>query len=271
MATVGEQDSAGGLLAGQASSGDIQAVSRVCAVLDLLGARRKLHPADVVDRLALQRSTVHRYLSSLLREGYLKKEPHGGYVAGPALLQLAIATVGASSPVDAAGPYMRRLAEQVHQTVVLSLWGGDAPVVSRVEEDDSRLVHVSVRVGSVLPVDAAQSQVFLAFLPDRDVVDRLLQRFPDRGRRDLRRQMDHAREEGFGVNSLVVDGIRAIAAPVFGRSGTIEATLALVGTVNAIAVRRDSSVVSALLDTAARLSRHLGHEPSLDSQTEATG
>ena len=237
------------------SSGDIQAVSRVCRMLDLLASESRLHPAEVVDRLGLQRSTVHRYLSSLLREGYLKKDPDGAYVPGPALLQLGIATTGSSSPVDVAGPYMRRLTEQVHQTVVLSLWGGDAPVVSRVEEDDSRLVHVSVRVGSVLPLDAAQAQVFLTFMSDRRVVDRLLERLPLRARRDLETQMDHARRQGFAVNSVVVDGIRAVAAPVFGRDGAIEATLAVVGTVNSIPVQPESSVVAALVDTAEELSR----------------
>lgn len=228
-------------------------------MLDLLVSERRLHPAAVVDRLALQRSTVHRYLSSLLREGYLKKDLDGAYVAGPALLQLGIATVGSSSPVDIAGPYMRRLAEEVHQTVVLSLWGGDAPVVSRVEEDDSRLVHVSVRVGSVLPLDAAQAQVFLAFMPDRPVVDRLLGRLPLRARRDLETQMEHARRQGFAVNSVVVDGIRAVAAPVFGRDASLDATLAVVGTVNSIPVQRESSVVAALVYTAEQLSHQRRH------------
>lgn len=242
---------------GRESSGDIQAVARVCRILELLAERSSVSPADIVSAVGLQRTTAHRYLSSLVREGFLTRA-EGSYVAGPALIQLGVAMVGSSATDDAA-PYMQRLAQEVHQTVVLSLWGGDRPVVSHVEEDDSRLVHVSVRVGSSLPLDAAQAQVFLAFLPDRADVERLLGRLPLPARRDLELQLDATRRQGFAVNSRVVDGVRVLAAPVFGRDGTIEATVGVVGTTSAIPDGRESSLVEALLETAAQISWRRGY------------
>lgn len=251
------------------STGDIQAVSRVCNILSLFSEDSHLQPSDVAASVGLQRSTASRYLSSLVRERFLDRRPDGSYVVGPALLELGIAAVG-GSPVANAGPYMRRLAQEVQETVVLSVWGGDGPVISNVEEDDSRLVHVSVRVGSSLPFDAAQSQVFLAYMPDREEVERLLRRLPEAARRDLETQMEHVRRHGFAINSRVVDGVRAVAAPVFGRAGTIEATLAIVGTTSTIPQRRDSNVVQALLRTAKHLSWHQGHRPALDVDSDRT-
>lgn len=242
-------------------TGAIQAVSRVCRILDLLGGQRGLQAAEVAEVLRLERTTVHRYLTSLLKHGYLRRSAGGRYTAGPNLMRLAVSLSGSESPVTAAGPYLRRLAEETHQTAVMSLWAGDGPVVSRVEEDDSRLIHVSVRVGSSLPYDAAQSQVFLAFLPDRDEVGRVLQRLPFRARQDVETQMAIARQQGYGVNSVVVEGIRAVAAPVFGSGGSIEATLAVVGTVSSVPVQRESPIVQALLHATEQLSRHLGHRP----------
>ncbi|MFW6075862.1 MAG: IclR family transcriptional regulator [Chloroflexota bacterium] len=245
-------------------SGDIQAVARVCRILEMFCESSGLMPSDIARTLDLQRPTVSRYLSSLVRERFLGRAQDGSYVIGPTLLELGIAAVG-KSPVANAGPYMRRLVQEVQETVVLSVWGGDGPVISNVEEDDSRLVHVSVRVGSSLPFDAAQSQVFLAYLPDREEVDRLLRRFPEAAQRDMRTQLRHVSQLGFAVNSRVVDGMRAVAAPVFGRDGTIEATLAIVGTTATVPQRKDSHAVQALLRTARQLSWHQGHRPAPDA------
>lgn len=246
------------------SSGDIQSVARVCRILALFTDHSALTSAEVARSVELERSTASRYLSSLMREGFLVRESDGSYIPGPALAELGVAIVG-GSPVADAGPYMQRLVQEISQTVVLSMWGGDGPVISLVEEDDSRLVHISVRVGSSLPYDAAQSQVFLAHLPDREKVERVLERLPEAARRDLETQMDVVRSQGYAINSRVVEGVRAIAAPVFGRDGEIEATLAVVGTTNAIPQNRNSAIVQALLHTAEQLSWHRGHRPSLDA------
>lgn len=248
----------------ETSSGDIQSVARVCRILELFTDHPELTSAEVARSAGLERSTASRYLSSLRREGFLVRETDGTYIPGPVLSELGVAIVG-GSPVADAGPYMQRLVQEIKQTVVLSLWGGDGPVISLVEEDDSRLVHISVRVGSSLPFDAAQSQVFLAHLPDREEVDRVLRRLPEAARRDLETQMDVVRRQGYAINSRVVEGVRAVAAPVFGRDGEIEATLAVVGTTNAIPQNRDSTVVQGLLHACEQLSWHRGHRPRLEA------
>lgn len=249
-------------------TGDIQAVARVCRILELLGIQGAVTPGDVVAEAGLQRTTAHRYLTSLVREGFLTRAADGAYVAGPSLLQVGVATAG-SGPTDDAAPYMQRLAQDVHQTVVLSLWAGDRPIVSRVVEDESRLVHISVRVGSSLPLDAAQAQVFLAFLPDRPAVERLLSRLPMPARRDLEVQIERTLQDGFAVNSRVVDGVRVVAAPVLGRDGTIEATVAIVGTTSGIADTADSATVQALVETARRISARRGYR-SRAAETAST-
>lgn len=248
------------------TSGDIQAVSRVCRILELFADRGTVSTVDIVEEVGLQRSTASRYLSSLMREGFLERLADGSYAAGPALQALGIAMVD-SSPVSDAGPYMQRLAAELSETVVLSMWGGDGPVISRVEEDSSRLVHVSVRRGSALPYDSAQAQVFLAYLSDRQDIRRLIERLPELTQRDLATQIEHVRRHGYAINSRVVQGVRAVAAPTFGRDGRIEATLAVVGTVNSISQSADSPVIQALLETAKRISSHRGHQEPLERKT----
>lgn len=210
----------------------IQVVSRVAEILRLLAqGRRELRVADVAAELGLRRSTAHRYLASLAAAGLLARDEQAAvYSAGPLMVQFSAATLGGSRVLELAGPYMKRLVDEAHETVVLSLWGGHGPVVARVEEDSTRLVHIAVRVGSALPQDSAQAQVF---------------------RGELTRA-------GVAVNSRVIEGVRAVAAPVYDERSQVVATLAFVGTTATIPEAPDSGHARALRETALELSARLG-------------
>ena len=245
-----------------AERAQIQVVSRVARILQLLSRRRELRVAEVASELGLQRSTAHRYMVSLSTVGLLQRnEEETGYHAGPLLLQSSLNSLGRPRVLEIAGAYMHRLAEEAHETVVLSLWAGEGPVVARAEEDATRLVHVAVRVGSPLPLDSAQAQVFLAHLPDRALRERLLLQLPPLRRREVQAQIEHVLQHGIAIDSRVIEGIRAVAAPVLDDRGAIAATIAFVGTTSAIPEDRRSGLARALVDVAQQLSGRLGYRP----------
>jgi DNA-binding IclR family transcriptional regulator len=220
-------------------------------------AGTSVSPSAVAAELRLQRSTVHRYLSSLERAGLLERQIDGNYGIGSLVVQLGAAALANQIVLEAAGPYMRQLSDEARETVVMSVWRGRSPIVARVQEYSERLVHVSVRVGSPLPLDSAQAQVFLSFLHDRSVVARLLHRekaIPE----ELESSMMRIRQAGIAVNTRNIEGTRTIAVPVRQEDGDACATLAFVGTINAISSDPDSPMALALIETAAQLSRQLG-------------
>ncbi|MGH8893122.1 MAG: IclR family transcriptional regulator [Actinomycetes bacterium] len=243
-----------------AFAGDIQAIGRCAQVLRLFSTtQRSLRIADVAAELGLQRTTAHRYLSSMARVSLLERGPEGTYSLGPLLVQLGTVALRSLRVLEIADPHVQRLANEADETAVLAVWGGLGPVVARVHESADRLVNIVVRVGSPLPLEAAQSQVFLAFLNDPATERRLLSQLPDSRRRETQRHIETARRDGYLLSSEVIQGIRAIAAPVFDGHRQICATLALVGTVNGIPDDPGSSLVSALVHTAKELSRELGY------------
>ena len=248
----------------QVGTGDIQVVTRSAQVLRLFStSQRALRISDVAAELGLQRSTVHRYMSSLTKEGFLERDTEGLYRLGPLLVQLGTIALRGLRVLEIADRYVQELADEAHETAVLAVWGGLGPVVARVHEPVDRLVSISVRVGSPLPLEAAQSQIFLAYLADRSVEQRLLAQLPDVRRREMSEQIRAVRRDGFIVSSEVVQGIRALAAPVFEGSGAICATVAVIGTVSGISEPPPAGLVAALLRTAERLSRELGFSASL--------
>src|SRR6185369_6319519 len=147
----------------RADQADIQAVSRVSQILALFDpATPEVTAGEVAERLGLNRTTAYRYCTSLVAAGLLERSADGGYVPGGLLLQLGAFAIGHRRVVNLAPRHMQALSRATQTSVVLSLWGLTGPVVSRVEENASTIVIVSVRVGSHLPLDTAQSKVFLA-------------------------------------------------------------------------------------------------------------
>jgi DNA-binding IclR family transcriptional regulator len=246
--------------------GDIQAVARCAQILRMVARDQQVRPTDVASELGLQRSTAHRYLSSMAGADLIDRQENGTFTAGPLAVQLGAVAMRRSKVLEIAAPYMTELSGQAHETVVLSLWGGTGAVVTRVQEDTEELVHVVVREGSELPPFAAQSQVFLAHLPDRDVVERLLRGLPSPVRIEVEEGIELVRRTGFGEHAMVVQGVRAIAAPIFDSRAVISATLAIVGTSDAITAKPGSRIAEALASTADRISTQLGYAPGSGRQ-----
>lgn len=236
-------------------SGEIQVIRRCAQVLRLFtrpGA--SVTAAAVAAELRLQRSTVHRYLSSLERAGLVERQVDGTYTIGALIVQLGAAGLGGQPVLDVAGPYMRQLSEEARETVVMSVWQGSHPVVARVHEFSDRLVQMSVRVGSALPLDSAQAQVFLAYM-DRSTVSAVV----GAGRNgEGASARERIRAQGFAVNTRGIEGTRTVAVPVFHQDHEVCATLAYVGTISAISAEPDSPMALALIDTATQISTQLG-------------
>ena len=217
-----------------------RSVERAARLLSLFSVDEpELSLAELTARLGTSKATAHRYATALRRAGLLRTSA-GGYTLGPRIVELAATALAGLRVVKVAGPYLERLVAEVNETAVLSIWDGEAPVVVRVDDNTDRLVRINVRTGSRLPLDSAQGKVFRAFLADGDADD-----------------LEPVRATGIAFNARIVEGIAALAAPVF-QGDEIAASMALVGTTAAIPDRPDSPLARRLRETAAALSAELG-------------
>lgn len=237
---------------------DIQVVGRCAEILRLFSpARTSVKPGQLESELGMQRSTAHRYLSSLLTAGFLDRGDDG-YVPGPLLVAVGAIALDSRRVLDLADPYLRRLASDVHETTVLSLWGGLGPVVARVVEDMAKVVHIQVRIGTSLAPDSAQGKVFLAFLDDPITFSNALSHVSPVLAEDLTADLDKIRETRLSVSTGVARGVRTLATPIFDRRGRIAAAMGVVGTMNSLPEGLTSGPAQALQETARALSQQLG-------------
>lgn len=238
---------------------DFQAVSRMAQIVGLFGlGSPEITVSEATSRLKLNRTTVHRYLTSMAAAGLLA---HGSrpaaYAPGGLLLQLGAFAIGQRRLIQIAPAFLQELSQQTGVTAVLSLWAQSGPVVSMVEEDLSHSAIITVRVGSQLPLDSSQTIAFLAYLPDQLQVDRLLGSLPKSQRDPLNDRIARTRRAGVSVYVANPRGISVISAPVFAESGVC-ATIAAVGTERMLPSGEvDSSAAIAVKKVAAALTTEM--------------
>lgn len=233
------------------SGGDIQVIARIATLLDCLDLDSPSLDAQTTARaLGVGRSTAHRYLVSLEKRGFLQRRDATTYELGPVLRRVGTLALSRLGVLEAAGPVMRELSREIGHTVVLSVWGGRAPVIARVVPDTSRVTTVSVEVGRSLPPDAAQSRVFAAY--------------HKLGRGSGSRTAGHLRsvddESLVPVGGLLTarqvyagGGFKTIAAPVLNSDGVIVAALAVIGLAVHMPESEDDPVTERLVAAIARI------------------
>ncbi len=220
-----------------------QSVERAARLLGLFSIDEPaLSLAEITARLGTSKATTHRYATALRRAGLLRYS-NGLFTLGPRVVELAASALAGLRVVEVAGPFLARLVSETNETAVLSVWDGDAPVVVRIDDNVDRLVRIRVPTGARLPLDSAQGKVFCAYL--HESADGELARI---------------RAEGIAFNTRVVEGIAALAAPVF-QGEEIVATIAVVGTAASITNDLASPLARRLRGVAEALSAELGFLP----------
>lgn len=234
---------------GEVAGGDIQVIARVVALLDCLDPDApSLDTQTTAKALGVGRSTAHRYLVSLEKHGLLHRRDATTYELGPVLCRLGTLALARLGVLDAAGPIMRELAKEIRNTVVLSVWGGRAPVIARVVPYTSRITTISVDVGRSLPPDAAQSRVFAAY-----------QKL-GRGARSAGNHLRAVDDEFTSIGGVLTarqvyagGGLTTIAAPILTADGAIVATLAVIGLSTFMPDSEDRSVAERLVAAISRI------------------
>jgi IclR family transcriptional regulator, pca regulon regulatory protein len=220
-------------------AGFSQSLERGLAVLRAFSPDRPaLGISELAGRLALTRSTTHRYVATLATLGYLQQDDATRkYRLGPRVLDLGFSMLGSLELREIAAPHLRRLTETTGHTTNLAIRDDtDVILIDRVRGRPGRYHHLefSLHVGSRLPsYCSATGKALIAFLPHHDL-DRLLERVDlvQRGPRTvtsrtaLMAELDQVRRTGIAVNDEELESsLRSIAVPVRSRSGEVVAAI----------------------------------------------
>lgn len=216
----------------------------------------------VAERLGVARSTAYRYLQSLVAGRYLEEAPGGGFRLGLRVLEIARLARRSYGLSEVAQPSMEALAEDVHETVLLTRRTGDLVVcVDRAES--TRAVRISYERGSALPINAgASALVLLAWSPE-DEARRLLEatelrRFTAATLTDvdaLMERLGRIRRLGYSVTRGELDpDVVGIAAPIRDENKQVIAAVSVAALASRIYPEAETEIAQKVLATAVEIS-----------------
>ncbi|HZS83138.1 MAG TPA: IclR family transcriptional regulator [Stellaceae bacterium] len=248
-------------------SGAVRSVVAAAAVLETLAAAEApMRLTEIARALGAAKARIHRHLTTLRHLGLVEQERSSEcYRLGRKLLHLGQAAAEQFDLRRLAEPYMARLRDLSHQTVVLSVPAQGEAMVSAVMES-SNLVTISVRRGAHLPAHAsAQGRIILAFAPpeaQRRALSRKLAALTPRtitAPAALRQRLAAIREELYELApGETLLGITTLAAPLLDREEMLVGTIAIVGTDQYIPAPVDARQLGLVRACAAAISARLG-------------
>ncbi|MDG5809411.1 IclR family transcriptional regulator [Streptomyces ossamyceticus] len=219
----------------------------------------------VAERLGVARSTAYRYLQSLVAGRFLEEAPGGGFRLGLRVLEIARLARRSYGLSEVALPSMEALAEDVHETVLLTRRTGDLVVcVDRAES--TRAVRISYERGSALPINAgASALVLLAWSPD-DEARRLLEatelrRFTAATLTDvdaLMERLGRIRRIGYSVTRGELDpDVVGIAAPIRDENKQVIAAVSVAALASRVYPEAETEIAQKVLATAQEISERM--------------
>ncbi|MFC4276190.1 IclR family transcriptional regulator [Achromobacter aloeverae] len=251
-----------------------QTVRRALAILRLVacGQERGVRLIDLVRMSGLNRPTVHRLLKTLLQEGAVEQDAQTRrYLIGPEISLLGLARTRRFPLATLADPYLAELADQVGDTVFLSIRHGPDSICIGRRTGHHPIQVLSIEVGVRRPLGVGVSGVaLLACMPEPEgkaLVQANTARLSVLGEdpADILARVARARTTGIAHAPMgLMPGTSAVAVPIPrpgatpGATGAMDAALGAV-TVTAMAERlaqdKFAKVVDCMRVTAQAIAR----------------
>jgi len=215
------------------SSDFVQSLARGLSVIRAFdGTRPELGLSEVSRATGLTRATTRRLLLTLVRLGYVRQDGNR-FSLRPRVLELGYSYLSALSLPELAQPHMEALVADLNESSSIAVLD-DTDIVYVVRVPTSRIMSITIAVGTRLPAYAtSMGRVLLAAL-DRETLDDRLTRMKIRTLTPttvsdvggLRAELQRVRDRGWAaVDQELEQGVRSAAVPIRDASGTVTAAM----------------------------------------------
>lgn len=212
----------------------VASVARALRIVELLISEpeHELGITQIARALSIGKSTAHQLVATLVAHGFLDQvETSARYRLGPRLMEggaIAGEHVGLGPAVT---PILEDLVRRVGETSSIGIMAShEIVLIHRVEAKS--VLRVDLKIGTRFPLhNSAIGRVILGSMSD-SARDELIktQDINNAERRSMNAALDEVRQTGHAiVRNIPVDGINAIAVPIFGKQGEPIAGLVIAG------------------------------------------
>jgi IclR family transcriptional regulator, pca regulon regulatory protein len=250
-----------------------QSLERGLAILECFTADRPVQGiADIADDLGMSRSTTHRYVSTLVKLGYVKQGQRRKYRLSLGVTRLGMQALNGTGLRDHAREDMAGLSTRVSCDVSLAALdehGAEIVYIERVRRLRRGQPDAGPQAGSRLPAHCtAMGKILLAHLADPELDEMLAEMtleslgpntITDAG--TLRAELEQIRDEGLALEDQErAEELIGIATPVRDEIGDVVAALDLSVRAPGVSIEEFADALYPhLISTADRISSRLGY------------
>ncbi len=246
---------------------NVRAVERALQILECFDDE---HPEMGVSEIALavdlHKATTHRIMTTLLNFGYLERAVEGQrYRLGLRLTELGFRAIRRMDLRRDALWHMNQLSQKWGEACDLSIFDhGEVFYIEMIP--GSYALTIAAAVGQRLPAHCtASGKLFLAHLPAQElegILGKPLTTYTGKtisSAPGLRQQLELIRQQGYAIDDEEFEtGIRAIACPIFDRTGKVVAAMSIPSPASRMTLERVPEIARALAEAAQAVSRRMG-------------
>jgi IclR family KDG regulon transcriptional repressor len=236
-------------------------------IIELLENSSEIRLKDIADSLNIDKSTIHRFLKTLLKYNFVKKNPSNKkYSLGLKFLNIATKLIDSMDIRDIAHPYLIELGEISKGTIHLTTFDGKRVVyIDKIESRES--VRMYSRIGNIAPINCtAAGKVILASQPEglmNSIIESLdfipLTKNTIIDKEEFTKAMRDVRSAGFAIdNSEHEENICCIAAPIKDYSREIKYAISMSAIITVMDLPKLITFKDILIDKANKISTELG-------------
>jgi len=242
-------------------------ISKVLRILEALqGSSAGLGLKAICDLTGIHKSTAHRFLKHLEREGYLIRTEAGAYLIGPRLAQMSARGNQGATLQAVARPILWELWKSTQETVNLAVLDQGTVLYVDVMESPHEF-RLSSRVGTRRSLHVtALGKALAAFLPaePRETILSAIKFQPATPRTimnlvQFRQELEKIRRQGYAVDDEeAVQGARCVSAPILNADREPIGAVSVSGPVTRVSPGQVAALAGAVTAAARAISAAMG-------------
>lgn len=237
-------------------------------VEELAQSAEGMTAVELANSIGIHKTSVYRYLNTLLNVGYIQNNGDGHYHLGNKILELGSQMLRRMPLRETAHPFLVKLSADTQKTVHLCVLDGhDVVYIDKVESQ--KTLPIMSRIGSRAPAYCTGvGKALLSGLPTDQVVSLLRESPPTRRTPEtitdpirLLEEIKLTAERGYAIdNGEHEAGIKCLAAPITGYGGDVVGAVSLTGLQREFDEPEEAKrMISTITKTATEISRALGY------------
>lgn len=248
----------------------LSSVRNSCRLLKIfLDSPKELGVTELSKKLQLSKGAVHKLLSTLESEGFIRQnEKNKQYTLGYTLLELGTKVLTNHDIVDFSKPFLSELVSRTNELAVLCVQDSkDAIYVAK--EDSLHPIRFTVESFRRFPLySTTAARVLLAYQPETfqdEILEEPLKNYTPHSYTsvaDIKKDLAAIKERGYELSSnRRNNGVTGIAAPIFDSTGHVTASISVIGPTDRVIPKKEE-ILQETLNTVREMSAQLGYRLS---------